>query len=199
MVKLATSGALAAIALAAIALAAMLTPFSPTTRAQDADEATRLRRQNELLKKENEQLEKQIKQLEKQLELLKLDGTWVVDSATRDGKPVEDMKAGRMVFSWDNSGDKLTLKGADGKEQRVAYTIDPFQKPKVIDFTPEKNEKNAALGKAIYDVDDDTLKVCLGPPDKRPTAFTDKGQTLIRLKRLNLPLRILTPLNPGIV
>src|SRR5262249_18571828 len=171
----------------------MLTPFSPTTRAQDADEATRLRRQNERLKKENERLEKEIELLKKEIELLKLDDTWVVDSATRDGKPVKDLKAGRMVFS----GDKLTLKGADGKEQRFTYNIDPFQKPKIIDFTPEKKEKNAALGQAIYEVYDDTLKVCLGPPDKRPTEFTDKGQILIRLKRLNLPLRILTPLNPG--
>src|SRR5262249_23705398 len=160
--------------------------------------ATRLRRQNELLKKENEQLEKQIKQLELLLELLKLDGTWVVDSATRDGKPVEDMMAGGMVFSGADSGDKLTLKGAKGEGQRLTYKMDPFQKPRIMAFTAEKNETNAALGQAICELDDDTLKVCLGPPDKRPTEFTDKGQTLIRLKRLNLPLRILTPLNPGI-
>jgi len=112
-------------------------------------------------------------------EMKKLDGTWVVDKATSDGKPVEDMKGGRAVFA----GDKLTLKAADGKEEKFTYKVDPSQKPKTMDFTPEKKEKNTAPGKAIYELNGDTLKVCLGPPDKRPAEFTDKGQVLIVLKR----------------
>jgi uncharacterized protein (TIGR03067 family) len=109
-------------------------------------------------------------------EMKKLEGTWLVVKATYDGKPEEGFKG--LVFA----GAKLTLKVADGKDQKFTYKIDLSQKPKTMDFTSEKKE-NAKLGKAIYELDGEALKVCLGPPEKRPTDFTDKGQVLIVLKR----------------
>jgi uncharacterized protein (TIGR03067 family) len=113
-------------------------------------------------------------------EAKKLEGTWAVDSATIDGQAVEEMKGGRAVFA----GDKLTLKGADGKEtEKHTYKVNPSQKPKTMDFIPERQKKNSAPGKAIYELDVDTLKLCVSSPDRRPTEFTDKGQVLIILKR----------------
>ena len=112
-------------------------------------------------------------------EMKKLEGTWVVESATADGKAEADLKGGQAVFA----GDKLTLKGPGDKVEKFTYKVDPAQKPKTLHLTPEKKEKNAGTGKAIYELDGDTLKVCIGPPDKFPTEFTDKGHTLIVLKR----------------
>jgi uncharacterized protein (TIGR03067 family) len=112
-------------------------------------------------------------------EMKKLEGAWVVHSATRDGKTLNHLKDGQMVFA----GDKLTIKPAAGDDETVTYKVDPSQKPKRMDLDPENKKLTADLGKAIYELNGDTLKLCLGPPDKRPTEFTDKDRALIMLKR----------------
>lgn len=113
-------------------------------------------------------------------ELKKLEGTWTIDSATLDGKAVKEMQAGQAMFA----GHKLTLKDADGKvKQKFTCKVDPSQKPKTMNFVLDKKEKNAAPGNAIYELKGNSLKLCIGPPDKRPTEFSDKGQVLIVLKR----------------
>lgn len=119
-------------------------------------------------------------------EVKKLEGTWVVTSATRDGKAWVDLK--EMTFA----GKELTLKSKDGKEQgfpfeqRLPFKVDPTRTPKAIDlrilsaggwFTSNVDIKG------IYELDRDTLKLCLGAQDKRPTEFSDKGSSLIVLKR----------------
>ena len=112
-------------------------------------------------------------------EMKKLEGTWVVDSATMDGKPDKDAKGGQVVFA----GNKITLKKADGTEEKFTYKVDPSKKPKTMDFVPDEKKPNSATGAGIYELDGDTLKACIGPPDKRPTEFSDKGQMLMVLKR----------------
>ena len=52
-----------------------------------------------------------------------------------------------------------------------------------MDLNPENERLKADVGKAIYELDGDTLKLCLGPPDNRPTEFTDKDKALLVLKR----------------
>jgi uncharacterized protein (TIGR03067 family) len=110
-------------------------------------------------------------------ELKSLEGTWTVVSTSFQGLLVEG--GGEFIITTD----KLTMKNKDGKDETVNYKIDPSKKPKVIDFTPEEEKKNAAPGKAIYELDGDTLRICVGPPDKRPDEISDKGQVLFTLKR----------------
>jgi uncharacterized protein (TIGR03067 family) len=112
-------------------------------------------------------------------EAKKLEGSWNVESATYDGKPMPDLQRGQLVFA----GNTLILKGVNGREQKLTYRVDPSKNPKTMDFEMEKKEANASPGTAIYEINGDALKLCLGPPDKRPTEFTDKGQILLVLKR----------------
>jgi uncharacterized protein (TIGR03067 family) len=112
-------------------------------------------------------------------ELKKLQGTWVVKSATHDGKPANEMKMGHVVFS----NDQLTVQASDGKTQKYTFKIGLNQKPKVMELIPEKAVANAAAGNVIYELDGDNLKICIAPPDRRPTEFTDKGAVLILLTR----------------
>jgi uncharacterized protein (TIGR03067 family) len=84
-----------------------------------------------------------------------------------------------MVFA----GDQLTLQPAVGQDETVAYKIDPSQKPKTMDLEPENNKLKADLGKAIYELNGDTLKLCLGTNDTRPTEFTEMGRASLVLKR----------------
>jgi uncharacterized protein (TIGR03067 family) len=111
-------------------------------------------------------------------ELKNLEGTWTVESATFQGKSDKE-EGGEFIIT----ADKLTMKKKDGKKETVSYKIDPSKKPKVMDFTPEEEKKDAAPGKAIYELTGDTLKICVGPPDKRPDEISDKGQVLFTLKR----------------
>lgn len=112
-------------------------------------------------------------------EAKKLEGTWVVTSATFNGKALDEMKDGRITIT----GDTLTIKPKDGKEIKHTFKVDPSKKPKTMDLVLGKKEPNAAPGLMIYDLDGETLKLAIGPPDKRPTELTDKGHPLVMLKR----------------
>jgi uncharacterized protein (TIGR03067 family) len=111
-------------------------------------------------------------------EMKKFEGTWLVHSATRDGKPAADWKDGQVVFA----GDRVTMKGPAGKREFI-YKVDPSKKPKTIDFTSAKKDTSEAPELAIYELDGDTLKLCTGPVDERPTEFNDKKRLLAVLKR----------------
>lgn len=108
-----------------------------------------------------------------------IQGTWVVESAERNGKPETDIKGEKLIFMKDGKA-VMTTKG---KEEKATYKIDPSKKPKTIEFTPEREEK-PALG--IYELTGDSLKVCvMRPGGERPTDFSSKapGRVLIVLKR----------------
>jgi uncharacterized protein (TIGR03067 family) len=121
----------------------------------------------------------------------KLQGTWVVESAQVDGKTIDDLKGVKMVFS----GDKVTWR-MDGMDREVTYSIDPTKSPKHIDFTFE-GKCVKTVGKDIYRLEGDTLKVCSQSGSEtykagvlieekvaeRPEKLDSKDGTLIILKR----------------
>src|SRR6266446_6724904 len=109
------------------ALTALFFLFTPATRAQDADEVAKLRRENELLKKQVELLKNEIELLKKEAEaqperaggpkvgakeLELLQGTWNIDTMEWAGKrlPKELMDGYKFVFA----GSKLTWDAAIG-------------------------------------------------------------------------------------
>lgn len=107
-----------------------------------------------------------------------IQGTWIVTSAEREGKAVDDIK-----------GEKLTLKDGSvvittkNKEEKGVYKIDATKKPKTIDLT-EEGKTEAYPG--IYTLEGDTLKICFSrKPGDRPTEFSSKGDghMLVVLKR----------------
>ena len=175
------------------ALTALFFLFTPATRAQDADEVAKLRRENELLKKEIELLKKEAKAQPggaggpktgaKDLELLQ--GTWNIDTMEWGGKslPKELMNGYKFVFA----GNKLTWHGAIGMQSNGGkvtaidgtfpcdFKIDPGKVPKQIDITLRlKKGDRTVLG--IYEIKGDTLKVCYFASDtgKRPAEFSTK-------------------------
>jgi uncharacterized protein (TIGR03067 family) len=101
-------------------------------------------------------------------------GTWKFDFLELDGEkaPEAHFKDATVVVK----GEQFTLVTA-AATHRGTFTLDPSKRPRTIDFTftegPEKG--NVSLG--IYELDDDTWRICLGPTAKRrPAAFmTRKG------------------------
>ena len=111
-------------------------------------------------------------------EMKKLEGTWVVQSFSEKGKVNEEMKGTEITFA----GDTITMKPKKGDEQKKAtYKIDPTKKPKTMDIHVEGKKE---VGRMIYELEGDTLRVCHGVKEsERPTAFTDEKVVIITLKR----------------
>jgi RNA polymerase sigma factor (sigma-70 family) len=109
----------------------------------------------------------------------KLQGTWVAVSGEAGGKkaPEEFVQKCKVVIA----GDKITLvglvKGEKEKGVEGTFKLDPAAQPKAIDISLTNRED--ALG--IYEVDGDTLKMCLveATGNERPSEFTGKGQQIL--------------------
>ena len=110
-------------------------------------------------------------------EAKKLDGTWVVESTSRDKELAMPWKGGQFVFA----GDMVTLKLPYMKGETFTFKVDPAKMPKAMDFAPPKKSKQAHRP-MIYELDGDSLKLCIGG-DKRPAKLTDKDGFVVLLKR----------------
>jgi uncharacterized protein (TIGR03067 family) len=102
-------------------------------------------------------------------ELEKLQGTWNMVSLE-----IEGTKMGPHVFK----GSKIVVKGNQfdtismGATYMGTVSVDPASTPKRLDviFTDGPHQGHSAL--AIYELDKDTWKLCLGfAGNKRPEAF----------------------------
>jgi len=94
----------------------------------------------------------------------KLEGTWRLESLEYSGEAVP-------------AGKDITIKVSGGRlfflSVEIAVKVNKSKKPAEVDFFDHK-----VLG--IYEVHEDTLRVCVGG-DKRPTEFTTKKGSDARL------------------
>jgi erythromycin esterase len=115
-------------------------------------------------------------------ELKRLEGTWEVVSLVQDGdeKPLEGTTKGlQAVFT----EDERTLKVGATVFARGRHRIDPRTRPRWIDLTITEGSLRGQVLRGIYDLDGDTLRICLGMKGgPRPTEMVskpDSGYTLM--------------------
>lgn len=116
-----------------------------------------------------------------QSDLAKLEGDWTTKSFLLGGGPLpkEKQYPDRV----------MTIKGNEFSEVRggkVAVRgtikIDSSKDPKWLDATFTQGGPTGETIHGIYQLDGDTLKVCIGTPeDERPTKFESKTGTKMRL------------------
>src|SRR5262249_24996061 len=100
--------------------------------------------------------------------LAQLRGSWQVTKSEPKFEPK------RLVFD----GDKLTIVFDETEKKEATIKIDSSVKPTQIDIVG----RNKFLG--IYEVSEDTLRICFPKGGKRPTEFkAEKGVILVTLKR----------------
>jgi uncharacterized protein (TIGR03067 family) len=109
-------------------------------------------------------------------EMKKLQGTWVLIASEREGEKVPKDAIKEEKITLTIAGDKLsfsrTRKGEKKNFDNGSYEIvDAGAKPRMIDLTGFPKPDVKMLG--IYELDGNTLKICVGE-SKRPTDFASK-------------------------
>jgi uncharacterized protein (TIGR03067 family) len=100
----------------------------------------------------------------------KLQGTWVMVAFERDGKKVEP-SSGTVIFD----GDTMTWKDRFSSFAKT-FRLDPDFEPKRIDTKTISDGTNGLPGYGVYELDGDTLKLCLDS-NERPISFETKPGT----------------------
>ena len=106
-----------------------------------------------------------------------IEGTWKVVALEVDGNKASDEDA-RQLSVVNGSDGSWSLFSEGKKISKGTSTFDPTRKPKTIDFTPTEGEGigNQYLG--IYELGENTRKMCFAPPGKpRPTEFSTMSGT----------------------
>lgn len=101
-------------------------------------------------------------------DLKALQGSWQVVSALDRGKPVPAEKMDAVEFEF--QGEALVIRENGKEQERVSFTLDVTQSPRVLRLTAPGKEKR--VFEAIYEVRGDTLKFAGSKNDQpRPTSF----------------------------
>ena len=111
----------------------------------------------------------------------KLQGNWRIVEAERDvvKAPNDETKKITLVIK----GDKLTAKKTENagkpeeKNYEMSFTLDPSKNPKWIDVTYTGGERNGESSLGIYELKDDTLKICMSRGTSRPMEFETKAES----------------------
>jgi uncharacterized protein (TIGR03067 family) len=108
-------------------------------------------------------------------DLEKLQGTWALVSAERDGKkaPPDEVKRTRITFK----GNKFAFPDASGvgTSKQGTITIDPAKKPKWMDATAAADAGPGKLSLGIYEIAGYDYRVCFAPPGQaRPKEFASR-------------------------
>lgn len=106
-----------------------------------------------------------------------LESNWSLVSVTMSGKTVET-PGGSISFA----GGKMILTDPGGATTTYRYRIDPLTQPKSIEMTDAQNT-NAPPRYAIYELNGEGLRLCLGGEGKPPTAFDADGGRVFLLHR----------------
>ena len=102
-----------------------------------------------------------------------IQGTWRLEKFEGEDKPPADSGDILLIFK----EGKMSVSVAGRANQKGEYKLDATAKPKAIDLT--KPGENDARG--IYELDGDTLKICLVDDGKavRPTEFKAAGKRIM--------------------
>jgi uncharacterized protein (TIGR03067 family) len=92
-------------------------------------------------------------------ELEPFQGTWSVESITKNGKDVPEDAAQRLILVV--KGNERLIRDGDDVKSKATFTIDASKKPKHMDITVSDGPLKGKTLRGIYELKDGTLTVCL--------------------------------------
>jgi uncharacterized protein (TIGR03067 family) len=112
-----------------------------------------------------------------------LQGTWQATSVEQDGGKATEDVAKQMALVFD--GEKATFLAGDTVLMQGTVKLDPGAKPRALDLASTAGRVKGQAVAGIYEVDGDTLRICLGAPGgARPAEFkSGKDQPLVAYRR----------------
>lgn len=118
----------------------------------------------------------------------KLQGTWKISEAEREGKAADDVVGHRLTFA----GDQFRIDAIDGKQLfQGTFRIDPTASPARITFNHAAGELKGSAWEGIYVLERDSLRICDNAPNPkraRPTTFrTEPGSGSISVVSQRAP------------
>lgn len=122
-------------------------------------------------------------------ELAKLQGDWRIVELIVEGKPLVPARAEKRHIAFDGDTMLLTTPLAETEAKTDASTtsmkikLDPKQSPAHLDATGEDGMLKDKTLRGIYEVKDDTLRICIGDKDgtPRPTEFKSTAGSAVGL------------------
>lgn len=115
-------------------------------------------------------------------DLKALQGTWTVTAAEHDGDALDRIVGGTLVVKDNN----FHVKTKGGTELKGDLVLNPAKAPKHLDFLHQDGPLKDKKWEGIYELKDDTLKICYAEADsekERPTEFkTLKKSALLYLE-----------------
>ena len=108
-----------------------------------------------------------------QQEMKKLQGTWVVVGAERDGTPLDRIKGNKLIVR-DNQFTIVT----QSAELKGDLTLAPGKSPKAIDFQHQEGMLRDKKWEGIYKLEGDRLTLCYAEADSgkdRPGEFATQA------------------------
>jgi uncharacterized protein (TIGR03067 family) len=116
----------------------------------------------------------------------KYEGTWRVTSLEINGNKSSEEDAKKITVV--NKADGTWILQVDGgKITEGTSEIDPTKNPKTIDFMETEGDNKGKIVLGIYELGDDTRKLCYaGPGRERPSDFSapaGSGRVLVEFKR----------------
>ena len=101
-----------------------------------------------------------------------IQGTWRITALEINGNKSADEDA-RKLSVVNGSDGTWSLFSEDGGVWKGTSTIDPTKTPKTIDFTPTEGDDKGVQRLGIYELGENTRRLCFAPPEKeRPTEFS---------------------------
>ncbi len=121
-------------------------------------------------------------------ELRRLEGEWVPVAYESGGEKVEG-EAFRKSEVADQvltiRGGKFKVKSKDGPPQETDLKVDPAARPKTMDRTYTAGPLKGAVGRAIYELDGNTLRICTYfEKEERPRDFAAKESFVLTYRRV---------------
>jgi uncharacterized protein (TIGR03067 family) len=110
-------------------------------------------------------------------DLDKLQGTWALVAAVRDGRDAPDDQVRRTTLLITGRTFSFPREATLGTGPSGTFTLDPAGTPKAIDVTPDAGPHKGQTWLGIYEVDGDLYQACFAPPGRgRPTGYaSDPG------------------------
>jgi RNA polymerase sigma factor (sigma-70 family) len=111
----------------------------------------------------------------------RLQGTWEFVAVAQGDKTIRKEDLGKNDGRWDTitfTGDEWRAvnlnSGGKAVEFHGRFKLDPSRKPKAIDLTPADGEARGEIMPGLYEVDGDSLRLCLRDRPSRPAALDSR-------------------------